>query len=295
MSDTTASLRRKIQTANDLQAVVRTLKTLAAANVRHYDNAVLALEEYYRTVKLSLWVCFQHRPVQAQSKNHAFSSPHEKSVAAIIFGSDQGLVGQFNETLATFAVNHLRSFSEQKMLWTVGERVQLSLLEAQFVAQKSFNVPATLPMITPLIGQLVSELETAREKNQLHHVYLFYNRPQANGVYEAVAERILPPDKSWQTELSQLKWASRNLPEMIGGVEHSLPAVMQEYLFVSLFRACANSLVSENASRLLAMQRAEKNIAERAENLTRAFHQLRQNAIDEELFDVIAGFEAFNA
>lgn len=40
------------------------------------------------------------------------------------------------------------------------------------------------------------------------------------------------------------------------------------------------------------MQRAEKNIDELLEELNRAFHRLRQSSIDEELFDVVSGFEA---
>jgi len=40
------------------------------------------------------------------------------------------------------------------------------------------------------------------------------------------------------------------------------------------------------------MQRAEKNIDELLENLNRTFHRLRQSGIDEELFDVVSGFEA---
>jgi F-type H+-transporting ATPase subunit gamma len=49
---------------------------------------------------------------------------------------------------------------------------------------------------------------------------------------------------------------------------------------------------SENASRLAAMQRAEKNIADILEDLNRTFRRVRQESIDEELFDVISGFEA---
>jgi len=71
-----------------------------------------------------------------------------------------------------------------------------------------------------------------------------------------------------------------------------LRALIREYLFISLFRACAESLSSENASRLAAMQRADKNIDELLEDLNGAFHRLRQSGIDEELFDVISGFEA---
>lgn len=68
---------------------------------------------------------------------------------------------------------------------------------------------------------------------------------------------------------------------------------MREYLFVTVFMACAQSLASENASRLSAMQRAEKNIEELLDDLNRSFHQQRQSGIDEELFDVISGFAAF--
>jgi F-type H+-transporting ATPase subunit gamma len=71
--------------------------------------------------------------------------------------------------------------------------------------------------------------------------------------------------------------------------------LIREYLFISLFRACAESLASENASRLAAMERAEKNINELLENLPSAFHRIRPAGIDEELFDVVAGFEALNA
>jgi len=74
-----------------------------------------------------------------------------------------------------------------------------------------------------------------------------------------------------------------------------LRALVREYLFVSLFRACAESLASENASRLAAMQRADKNIDELLDDLNGTFQRLRQSSIDEELFEVISGFEALNA
>ena len=71
-------------------------------------------------------------------------------------------------------------------------------------------------------------------------------------------------------------------------------ALIREYLFVSLFQACAESLASENASRLAAIQRTNKNIDELLEDLNGEFHRLRQSRIDEDLFDVISGFEALS-
>jgi F-type H+-transporting ATPase subunit gamma len=80
----------------------------------------------------------------------------------------------------------------------------------------------------------------------------------------------------------------------MGDITETLRALIHEYLFVSLFRACADSLESENASRLASMQRADKNIDELLNNLSGEYYRVRQSGIDEELFEVISGFEALS-
>jgi len=129
------------------------------------------------------------------------------------------------------------------------------------------------------------------EATELH---LFYNRPTSGAVYEPVSQRLLPLDEDWLRKLAEHPWPTGNLPEIIGDGTSALRALISEYLFISLFRACAESLASENASRLAAMERADKNIDELLENFHGAFHRLRQSGIDEELFDVISGFEALS-
>ena len=102
---------------------------------------------------------------------------------------------------------------------------------------------------------------------------------------------MLPFDAPWQQDLANVSWPTKTLPEVMCGETATLRALVREYLFISLFRACAESLASENASRLAAMERADKSIDELLETLQGTFHRLRQSGIDEELFDVIAGFE----
>jgi F-type H+-transporting ATPase subunit gamma len=135
-------------------------------------------------------------------------------------------------------------------------------------------------------------MEARRENDEITLVYVFHNQPKTGAIYTPVSQRLLPLDVAWRRDLAAVKWPTSNLPEVIGENENILRALVREYLFVSLFSACAESLASENASRLAAMQRAEKNIDELLEDLNRTFHRLRQSGIDEELFDVIAGFEA---
>lgn len=290
MSDTTANLSRKIGTAGDLQSVVRTMKAVAASIVGQYESAVRALDDYYRTVQLGLVACLLEieRPLalaQAQRRQTG-------AVAALVFGSDQGLVGQFNDMMADFVVKTLGDLPVQKTVWSVGERIRSRLTETNLVLGKSFILPGSIGAITPLVGQILIEIETLREKGEIVQVYVFHNSPHAGAIYSPTCQRLLPLDGVWRRELTAIAWPTKNLPEVMNGGEATLLGFVREYLFVSLFRACAESLASENASRLAAMQRAEKNIDELLEDLNRSFHRLRQSGIDEELFDVISGFEA---
>jgi len=290
MSDTTASLSRKIGTAGDLQSVVRTMKSVAASSIGQFESAVRALDDYYRTVQLGLVACLREierpvAPAQAQRRETGV-------IAAVVFGSDQGLVGQFNDVMADFVINTLKDLPVQKTVWTVGERIRSRLTETDLALGKSFILPGSIGAITPLVGQILIEIETFREKDVTAQVYVFYNSPHAGAIYSPACQRLLPLDEVWRSELTAMAWPTKILPEVMSGGAATLLAFVREYLFVSLFRACAESLASENASRLAAMQRAEKNIDELLEDLNRTFHRLRQSGIDEELFDVISGFEA---
>jgi F-type H+-transporting ATPase subunit gamma len=155
-------------------------------------------------------------------------------------------------------------------------------------------VPNSIKAITPLVGQILVESEAYRSQGEVTELHLFYNRPASGAVYAPVSQRLLPLDENWRRKLAELPWPSGNLPEVMGGGSTTLRTLIREYLFVSLFRACAESLASENASRLTAMQRADKNIDELLGELNGTFHRLRQSGIDAELFDVISGFEALS-
>jgi F-type H+-transporting ATPase subunit gamma len=291
MSDTTASLRRKIDSARDLQSVVRTMKALAASSIGQYEQSVRALGDYYRTVELGLGVCFRESATTAlvaERKGQTVTG----SIGAVVFGSDQGLVGQFNDVVADHAVKTLAALTDKPQVWAVGERVHARLKDAGLPLVGLFTVPNSVRAISPLVGQILVESETRRSQGEIVELYLFYNRPTSGAVYGPVNQRLLPLDGIWRREVAGLPWPTKHLPEVMGGGTEILPALIREYLFVSLFRACAESLASENASRLAAMQRADKNIDELLEDLNGTFHRLRQSGIDEELFDVISGFEA---
>ena len=170
--------------------------------------------------------------------------------------------------------------------------MQARLADAGLPLAGIFAVPNSVQAITPLVGQIQIESEAHRSRGEYAAVYVFHNRKQAGALYAPVSQRLLPLDLQWQQSLAKVRWPTGSLPETVGGDITTLRALIREYLFISLFRACVESLASENASRLAAMERADKNITDLLEQLHGTFHRLRQSGIDEELFDVIAGFEA---
>lgn len=293
MSDTTASLRRKIDSAGDLQSVVRTMKALAASSIGQYEKSVRALGEYDHSVELGLGLCL--RSGGSASGLIEETAPRKATaIGAVVFGSDQGLVGQFNDLVADFAVKTLATLPGESKVWAVGERVYGRLGDAGLSLVDLFNVPQSVKTISPLVGQILIVHETHQKRGDINELHLFYNRPKSGAVYAPVHQRLLPLDETWQRELAALPWPTKKRPEVMGEGRETLRAFIREYLFVSIFRACSESLASENASRLAAMQRADKNIDELLETLHRDFHRLRQSSIDEELFDVISGVEALS-
>jgi len=293
--DTLEGLRRKLEGAEDIKSVVRTMKAVAASNIGQYEMAVSSLGEYYRTVSLGILAYFREEKSVIRNEKIEVSRNIENSICAIVFGSDQGLVGQFNDSLTDFVSQSLKDLPGKKEIWAVGERVQLLLKDAGFTTTNYFSVPNSVNAITPLVGQILVKCEDISGKANKKEVYIFHNQPKSGAGYIPVCQRLLPLDEKWRNKLAEINWPTKNLPQVLGGLKSTLLALISAYLFVSLFKAIAESLESENASRLAAMQRAEKNIEELLETLNGAFHRLRQSGIDEELFDVISGFEALSA
>lgn len=291
MSAGIQGVRRKLESARTLQSVVRTMKTLAASSVGQYEKSVQSLADYHRTVELGLAECLRRAgPSAIGSEREERDSQH--SVGAVVFGSDQGLVGQFNEAAAEYAVRTLAALPGKPQVWAVGERVNARLADAGLTSVGLFNVPNSIQGITPLIGQIQIESEAHRARERYVSLYVFHNRTRSGELLEPVSQRLLPLDAQWRRDSAAVPWPSGRSREVFGGEGTTLRALVREYLFISLFRACAESLASENANRLAAMERADRNIDDLLLGLDGTYHRLRQGGIDDELFDVSSGFEA---
>ncbi|WP_017258833.1 F0F1 ATP synthase subunit gamma [Pedobacter arcticus] len=290
--DTLENLNRKLEGAKDIKSVVKAMKAMAASNISQYEAAVASLGDYNHTVTLGIKAYLISEKVKKMAQKPISSTSKSHQVCAIVFGSDLGLVGQFNDLIADYLQQSFPASTSNLEVWVIGERVQGLLSVAGYNITKSHPVPSSIDAITPLVQSILLEIESANKNKQVKEFYIIHNRPKGGSGYQAVMQRLLPLDEKWMDNLMATKWPSNNIPEVVGSPKNALNALINAYLFVSVFRACAESLAAENASRLQAMQRAEKSISDTLENLNKKFQSLRQSMIDEELFDVVSGFEA---
>ena len=146
--------------------------------------------------------------------------------------------------------------------------------------------------INTLVQEVLLGIERWRAPGGIDQVLLVYHRFLSGASYHPHTLRLLPVDQDWLRTLKSQTWPSRCLPSFSMDANLLFSSLIRQYLFVSLYRAFAESLASENASRLASMQGAERNIGERLDVLQADFHRQRQMTITEELLDIVAGFEA---
>lgn len=116
---TPESLKATIDSTQDLYSVVKTMKALAAVSIQQYERAVESLREYNRTVEMGFQILLRERyfagePLSSNLRE-TINIPETK-LGAIIFGSDQGLCGQFNEQIAQYTKNQLRQVSDSQSI-----------------------------------------------------------------------------------------------------------------------------------------------------------------------------------
>jgi F-type H+-transporting ATPase subunit gamma len=291
--ETLEQLNQRIESFQDLQSIVSTMKALSAVSIRQYEQAAHSLNLYYRTVELGLHVLLQN----AALSETVLPQGDGGGVGAIVFGSDQGLCGRFNEEIVGFATERLKTApipqNQEAFVLAVGSRAAGNLEQAGYGLTEDIPTPDSASRITATVQHLLLSIDAWREDHGIDHVYLFYNRRQEEASrYQATGVQLLPVNLGRFRRLQKETWPSRSLPTYTMDRRQLLSALLRQYFAVTLFRACAESLASEHGSRLSAMQSAEKNLEERLEEVTAEYHRMRQDAITGELLDVVSGFEA---
>jgi F-type H+-transporting ATPase subunit gamma len=288
--DLLETLKRKINSAEELQSLVKTMKALAAISIREHEQAVASLKEYHKTIEMGFQILLLNRP---DKEVFEARSVEKNRLCAIIFGSERGMCGQFNEKISSFAIDRMNKLEikpQDRTVFALGDRVIARLEEAGQSIEERFSIFGSNIGFT--MQEVLINIEILRLKKDINQIVLFYNRPAKGTSFHPFMVYLLPFDPEWIRSLSGKKWPSRTLPAFTMGWDSLFSSLTRQYLFFSLYRAFVESIASENASRLASMQVAEKNIEERLKELKTQFHGQRQDFITAEILDIVTGFEA---
>lgn len=284
------TMKRRIRSAQDMQSIVHTMRSFAAVNITQYESAARASEDYLKTVLKGLEMLRWLHP----QKTIPEQTGSVQQVGMIIYGSDQGMCGSFNEQITTYVHEMISSGydKQQVRIQVVGSRAADLISDHGYEIDALYEVPSSVNGISNLTLDLLPNLETWLHKYHLKTLIQFHNVRIRKASWEPSHSRVLPFELDEVLPEATSRWDSRSLPMITIDPENLYRELVHQYLFVMLYRAVAHSLAGENASRIASMQAAEKNIGERLDELQKNYQLGRQEAITEELLDVITGFEA---
>ncbi|MBN1850458.1 MAG: F0F1 ATP synthase subunit gamma, partial [Deltaproteobacteria bacterium] len=173
----------------------------------------------------------------------------------------------------------------------VGARVKARIEDAGRSVRTDFSLPDSTFNIVSKVQDILALIEDWTTKKRMNLIFLYHSKQVSGARYEQHSVRLLPVDQEWLGNMQKRPWPNHCIPLFTMDWNVLFSALIRQYLFISVFRAFAESMASENASRLAAMQGAEKNIQDRLEELRQEYHQKRQMGITEELLDIVSGFE----
>lgn len=285
------ALKKRHDTAEDLLSVVKTMKAMAAANIREYERAEDSLTHYNQGIALAFRGLLRHY----RAENGVRRKNVRWMTGMVVLGSDQGMNGSFNDRIASHTVQALdrQGIARDDLLTLcVGQRARDRLESEGIVVQEYLPVPGSPADITPSVQQVITVMDRWDSRHAISRIVVEYNQHLTGATYEPYTKQLLPLDRKWLKEITSGPWPGRRVPTFRMDAGRLFSLLVRHYLFSSVFQAFAESLASENAARLAAMQGAERNIREKMDELKNQYQQLRQTSITEELLEVVAGFNA---
>lgn len=271
-------LQARISSLHELRALIRALRVLAASHVKEAQSALSGIRGYVEVVEDA--IAEGAALLRETDGRDAPGGPSDASVLIVVC-SEQGFVGAFNERLLDHAAAERKA--EQDLV-IIGRRGTL------LAAERGLEIDRSFPMATHVGGVLGLTRRVAEYLAAVSAADVVYGSYKSSGYFEAEKRSILPLDPALLVGST-----TRSSPLHHLAPEALLQRLASEYLFAEITRAVMESLASENGARLRVMESADHNINDKLDDLRREEHRLRQEAITEELLDVVTGSEAILA
>jgi len=277
---------RRIATAEDLQSVVRTMKTLSAVEIVQYQEAARAIEGYRATVEQAM---------QGTMVAHGPPPPGPArapgAAALVAVGTDFGLCGAFNEDVVARAQQGMAELAltdPAPRVLVLGLRLEARWSAGIAPPEAAMALPSSLALLGAAVGRVLRRLEDWQRRHGVGRIFAVH---QVEGEGPRFG-RVAPVGRDDLARLAARRWPGPSLPMAADRVGVLMPALIRQAIFARLYGAAALSRAAEYAARLSAMRAAEQNIADKLDAMRIEYRLRRQDAITAELMDVVAGYEA---
>lgn len=275
-----ARLKGKIVNIEGLLEIIGAMRSLAAIRVQEGQDALGGVRRYTETVSEAI----AHAVGIFGGEVTGWRTDLPGSRSTVVFCSEHGLVGAFNERLIEYAAGH---GDGQTQLCVVGARGAL------YAEEHGQAVAWTVPMATHAAGALETARRVATElyrrigEGACASVEVVFAKYSSGGQWKIEKETIFPPDLSSFADRVVGPLPLHNLESEI-----LMEKLVAEFVLSQLVRAALESFASENGARLRVMESAHENVEDKLGDLRQQERRVRQEATTTELLDVVTGSEA---
>ena len=299
--ETLAVLTRRVEAAQELEAVTRMMKGMAAVGLRHFEEGRRTLDEYERVVEAGLQIALRGRRGRDVGRSRHGDGA---ALGLVVFGSNVGLCGPVNREVAASIE---RSIERNRItsVVAIGDRLADELeLAGIGPVEAVIDLPSTIEGISARVDDVLLWIDehVGRAVGRVELVVPELLDRQSiaprSVVPRSVVPRsvvVVPTDPDRVRQIAARPWPTNHIPMHRGSWPRLVTTLTRELLLVQLHQAFVQTMAAVASSRLAAMDAAQRSVAERLDELHARHRMLRQSEITEELLDVVAGFETLTA
>lgn len=214
-------------------------------------------------------------------------------VAIVLYTSNSSLCGGFNSNVVKTFVHRLEAYRQQGVevvrVYPIGKKAAEAVAKQGFAGCPDYSRLLDHPSYDES-SRVAAELMQLFAEGAIDRADLIYHHFHSAGSQVLREEQFLPISLAIGGEAHDAPQGPYALDFI---VEPSVEAVVQQLipksLHLKLFTALLDSLASEHAARVIAMQVATDNADDLLRELTLTYNKTRQQAITSELLDIVGG------
>ncbi|MBS5412622.1 MAG: F0F1 ATP synthase subunit gamma [Bacteroides thetaiotaomicron] len=289
-------VKTRINSVKSTRKITSAMKMVASAKLHKAQGAIENMLPYERKLNKIL-TNFLSADLPVESPY--IKAREVKRVAIVVFSSNTSLCGAFNANVIKMllqTVGEFRTLGQDNILiFPVGKKVDEAVKRLGFQPQETSPTLSDKPSYQDA-SELAHRLMEMYVSGEIDRVELIYHHFKSMGVQILLRETYLPIDltrvvdeeeKQKEEEVQGGEIANDYIIEP--SAEELIANLIPTVLSQKLFTAAVDSNASEHAARTLAMQVATDNANELIQDLTKQYNKSRQQAITNELLDIVGG------